>query len=143
MATLTPSIALGTDWLNSVRTRLNAGGAGKPATIDIYNGMKPERPDTAISTQTKLGTVTCSDDCGVVATVAGVPTLTFNAITADAAADNTGVATWGRVSSGATTPVTMLDFDISTTGGTGFGQMNTTHLVKDGPIAAPSVVITA
>lgn len=142
MATLTPSIALGTDWLNSIRTRLNAGGAGNPATIAPANGTKPARPDTAITTQTKLGTVTCSDDCGTVSTISDVPTLTFAAITADSAADNSGVASWGRASCGGT-PTAVLDFDISSTGGAGFGQMNTTNIVVDGPIAAPSVIITA
>ena len=140
---LTPSIALGTAWLNNARTALNAGGAGKPATIDIYTGTKPTRPDVAITAQVLLGTVTCSVDCGTVSTVDGTPTLTFAPITSDAAANATGVATWGRMKSGETTPVPVLDFDISTTGGTGFGKMNTTNIVKDGPIAVPSVVITA
>lgn len=139
---LTPSLALGTDWLNSIRTRLNAGGVGNPATIAIYAGTKPARPDTAVTTQTKLGTVTCSDDCGTVSTIDGVPTLTFAAITADSAADASGVAAWGRASCGGS-PVAVLDFDISTMGGTGFGKMNTTNVVVDGPISAPSVVITA
>lgn len=140
---LTPSIALGTDWLASIRTRLNAGGVGNPATIDIYSGLKPARPDTAITTQTKLGTVTCSDDCGTVSTISNVPTLTFNAITSDTAADATGVAAWGRAKSGGGSSAAVLDFDITTAGGSGFGQMNTTNVVKDGPISAPSVVITA
>ena len=140
---LTPSLALGTAWLNSIRTALNAGGAGNPATIDIYSGTKPARPDTAITSQVKLGTVTCSDDCGTVSTIDNVPTLTFAAITADSAADATGVAAWGRAKSGGGGSVAVLDFDISTTGGSGFGQMNTTNVVINGPISAPSVVITA
>lgn len=143
MPMLTPSIALGTDFLNSIRTRLNAGGAGNPATIAIYTGTKPARPDTAITTQTKLGTVTCSDDCGTVSTIDNVPTLTFAAITSDSAADATGVAAWGRASSGGGGAVAVLDFDIGTTGGTAFGKMNTTNVIVDGPISAPSVVITA
>lgn len=143
MSLLTPSIPLGTDLLASIRTRLNAGGAGNPATIDIYSGTKPTRPDTAITTQVKLGTVTCSDDCGTVSTINNVPTLTFAAITADTAADETGVAAWARAKSGETTPAPVIDFDITTTGGSGFGQMNTTNIVKDGPISAPSIVITA
>ena len=142
MATLTPSIELGTDWLNSIRARLNAGGAGNPATIGIYSGTKPARPNTAITSQGLLGTVTCSDDCGVVSTISDVPTLTFNAIVSDSAADASGVAAWGRASCGGT-PVAVIDFDITTTGGSGFGQMNTTNVVAGGPIAAPSVVITA
>ena len=140
---LTPSIALGTAWLTSVRAALNAGGAGKPATIDIYTGTKPTRPNVAITSQVLLGTVTCSVDCGTVSTIDDTPTLTFAPITSDAAANATGVATWGRMKSGETTPVAVLDFDISTTGGTGFGKMNTTNIVVDGPIAAIAVVITA
>ena len=143
MATLTPSLETGTDWLNSIRTRLNAGGAGNPATIDIYTGTKPARPNTAITSQVKLGTVTCADDCGTVATLNDIPTLTFASIAADSAADETGVATWARAKSGEATPAPVIDFDISTVGGSGFGQMNTTNVVKDGPITAPSVVITA
>ena len=142
MSTLTPSEALALEILDRIRTRLNAGGAGNPATIDIYTGAKPSRPDVAITTQVKLGRVICSDDCGVVATVAGVPSLTFNPITADDAADTTGVAAWGRASSGGGSPQAELDFDISTVGGNGFGQMNTTNVVINGPIAAPSVIIT-
>lgn len=143
MATFTASLALGTDWLNCIRTRLNAGGEGNPATIAIYTATKPSRPDVAITTQTLLGTVTCSDDCGVVSVVDNVPTLTFNAITSDALADNSGVAAWGRASSGGGSAAAVFDFDISTTGGTGFGQMNTTVVAAGGPIAAPSVVVTA
>ena len=142
MATITPSLELGTDWLNDIRTRLNAGGAGHPAKIDIYSGTKPTRPNVAVTTQVLLGTVTCSDDCGTVATINDVPTLTFNAITSDSAADAGGVAAWGRAKSGEITPVAVIDFDISTVGGSGFGQMNTTNIVAGGPISAPSVVIT-
>ena len=140
---LTPSIALGTDFLSDVRTRLNAGGAGNPATIDIYNGTKPARPDTAITTQVKLGTLTCADDCGTVSTISDVPTLTFATITQDSAADAGGVASWGRAKSGGGSSAAVIDFDISTSGGSGFGKMNTTNIVKDGPISALSVVITA
>lgn len=143
MATLTPSIALGTAWLNSIRTALNAGGAGNPATIDIYTSAKPARPDVAITNQVLLGTVTCSDDCGTVSTINDVPTLTFAAITSDSQANASGIAAWGRAKSGEATPVAVIDFDITTTGGTGVGQMNTTNVVKDGPISAPSVVLTA
>lgn len=143
MAVLTPSLTLGSDMLAAVRARLNAGGAGNPACIDIYSGAKPSRPDTAITTQVRLATVTCSDDCGVVSVVGGVPTLTFNAITSDAEADATGIAAWGRARSTGAGAAAVIDFDISTSGGSGFGQMNTTNIVAGGPISAPSVVITA
>lgn len=143
MATLTPSTTLGLAQLNSINTLLNAGGAGYPAKNEIFAGAKPTRPDVAITTQVLLGTQICSDIAGVVGLIDGVPTLTFNAITADAAADASGTATWGRLSSTGTGAAAVLDYDISTTGGSGFGKMNTTNIVAGGPITAPSIVITA
>ena len=141
MATITPSLALKTAILTAVNDALN-GGTG-PAIFELYTGTKPAGPDTAITTQVKLGTLTCSDPAGTVATLSGVPTLTFGTVTPDSDADATGTATWARGSStgGATVPV--IDIDITTVGGGGFGQMNTTSIVIHGPITAPSIVITA
>lgn len=117
--------------------RITKGVARYTANFTVPAEAFPNRPPQL------LGTVTCADDCGTVSTIGDVPTLTFGAITADSAADNGGVAAWGRAKSGEATPVAVLDFDISTVGGSGFGQMNNTNVVKDGPISAPSVVITA
>lgn len=135
MATLTPSTSLKNNILDTINTALNAGGQG--ASIKIYTGTKPTGPDTAISTQTLLGTLTCSYPAGTVS--AG--SLTFGAVTQDSAADATGTATWLRMSDSGGTAV--IDMDITTIGGGGFAQMNTTSVVQNGPITAPSIVITA
>lgn len=140
---LTPSIALGSAQLSAILTQLDAGGAGNHAKNEIYTGTKPSRPDVAITNQVLLGTQTCSYPAGTVSTIDGVPTLTFGAITPDSSADATGVATWGRLSSTGGSGVAVLDYDITTTSGSGFGKMNTTNVVAGGPITAPSIVITA
>ena len=137
MATVTPSIALkqatAAAWLAALDT-----GAGQ-AVIEVYTGAKPAGPDTAISTQTLLGTGTCSTVTGTVTTVGDVVSLVFGAITPDSSADNTGVATWARIKddSGAA----KIDVDVSTIGGTGFFQMNTTNVVAGGPLNFASLVI--
>ena len=69
-----------------LHTALNAGSGA--ATIKFYTGTKPAGPDTAITSQTLLGTLTCSDPAG---SVSG-RVLTFGAITNDTAADADGTA---------------------------------------------------
>lgn len=138
---ITPSLAVKTTILTAINDALN-GGTGA-AILEVYSGTKPAGPDTAVTTQTLLGTLTCSDPAGVVSTIVGVPTLTFNAITSDASADASGTASWARLSSTGGATVAVLDVDITSTGGGGFAQMNTTIITAGGPITAPSVVITA
>ena len=135
MAIITLSAEAAGDVLTSINDNLNLGSGA--ATIKLYTGTKPADPDTAITSQTLLGTLTCSDPAG---TVSG-RTLTFGAVTMDSAADATGTVTWARLADNA--GVAVIDIDITTTGGGGFGQMNTTSIVIGGPITAPSVVITA
>lgn len=136
MATITLSTTLGNSVLSTINTALNAGTG--PATIKIYNGTKPASPDTAISTQTLLGTLTCSDPA---AAAPASKTLTFSAITQDSAADATGTATWARLLDSDNNA--LIDVDITATGGGGFLQMNTTSIVIGGPILISSFVITA
>lgn len=64
------------------------------ATVKIYTGTQPAGPSTAVSTQTLLGTLTCSDPA--FGSAAG-GTATAGAITGDTSADATGTATWFRV----------------------------------------------
>ena len=135
MAIITLSAEAAGDVLTAINDNLNLGSG--PATIKLYTGTKPADPDTAITSQVLLGTLTCSDPAG---TVAG-RTLTFGTVTADSSADATGTATWARLADSA--GVAVIDIDITTTGGGGFGQMNTTSIVIGGPITAPSVVLTA
>lgn len=84
--------------MNAVTT-----AAGASALLLIYNGTQPASPDTAITSQTLLATLTCNSTFAPAAS-AGV--LTLNAIT-----NGTGTA-----GAGAGTAATF--FRITTSGGT-------------------------
>lgn len=62
--------------------------------LDIYDGAQPATANTAITTQVKLARLTFGTPA-FGAAVAGVVTAT--AITADAAAEATGTASWFRL----------------------------------------------
>ena len=134
MATVHFAATLKNQVLAPVLAAIDAGsGAG---TIKIYTGVMPATPETATTSQVLLGTLTFSDPCGAIATGA----LTMTSITQDNAADDSGVAMWARISDSSGTAV--MDIDCSTTGGTGAMQLNTTNIVKDGPILITAFVIS-
>lgn len=134
MAVVTPSTTVKNAMLTCIRDALDSGSG--PGTIKFYTGAKPANPSISISTQTLLGTLTLSDPCGTVAS----GTLTFNAITSDSSADASGTATWVRLESSDSAP--HLDMDVSTTGGAGAVQMNTTSIVAGGPISISSAALS-
>lgn len=134
MATLRFAATLKDAALTPVKTAIDAGSAG--GKIKVYTGTIPTTPETAIGAQVLLGTLTFSDPCGTVATGA----LTMGAITQDAAADATGAASWARITD--SDDVVVMDIDITTTGGGGTMQMNTTNIVIGGPILCSSFVLS-
>ena len=121
--------------LDTVKAAIDAGVSA--GTIKIYNGTQPTAPADAVTTQTLLGTLTFSDPCGTTAS----GTLTMSAITQDTAADATGTATWARIAD--STGATVCDVDVTTTGGGGTLQFNTTNFVIGGPILISAFTITA
>lgn len=133
---LVPSVS--SSILAQIRDAIDAGNAA--GVVDIYANIRPTDASTAIAAQTLLGTLTFSDPCG---TVSG-NTLTMSPITQDSAADATGTATWARISSmNSAVKTTVLDIDVTATGGGGTMQMNTTNIVAGGPILIGSFVVTA
>lgn len=135
MAVITPSLAVRNALLNVIKTAIDAGAG--PGLVDLYSGAKPAGPDSVITSQVKLGTMTCSDPCGSVAN----GELTFAAFTQDSSADATGTATWARIKD--STGLAALDIDVGTIGGTAAMQMNTVNIVQTGPISISSGVIRA
>jgi hypothetical protein len=107
---------------------------GSGALIDIYTGTKPAGPGTAITSQTKLGTLTCSATFGTYS--AGV--LTANTITQDSAADATGTAAWYRLKTSGGTA--LIDGEIGTSGSD--LNLNTLSIVTGGPISISSFTYT-
>lgn len=134
MATVHFAASVANAVLAPVMDAIDAGPLG--GTIKIYNGTIPTDADTAVGTQVLLGTLTFSVSCGSIATKA----LTMAAITQDSSADATGTATWARIAD--STGATVMDIDCSITGGTGALQLNTTNIVKNGPILITSFVIS-
>lgn len=132
---LTLRTTLRTTLATAIRDDLDSGAGA--ALIKVYTGTKPAGPDTAITSQVLLGTLTCSDPCGSVSS--GV--LTFSAITQDAAADATGTATWARITESGGAAI--ADVSITTSGGGGDLIMNTVTVVTGGPISCSSLTITA
>lgn len=128
------STALRNDWGQDIITRLDAGAG--PAQIRFYAGTQPASVNTAITGQTLLGTLTCSDPCGTVTN--GV--VTFNAVTQDSEADATGTASFARLTDSDGNAV--VDLDVTATGGGGAITMNTVAIVIGGPILMNSLVFT-
>ena len=120
--------------LAPIVTAIDAGsGAG---TIKIYSGAIPANAATAITSQVLLGTLTFSDPCGTIADNA----LTMDAITQDSSADKTGTAAWARIAD--SDGVTVMDINVTTTGGGGALTLNTTNIVIGGPILITSFIIS-
>lgn len=134
MAILRLTVALQTSCITPIMTAIDAGaGAG---LIDIYNGTIPATAATAVTTQTKLGTLTFSDPSGSV--TSGV--FTASSITQDSSADATGTASWARIKD--STGATVGDIDITSTGGGGLLQLNTVNIVAGGPIIVTALTLS-
>ena len=122
-------------YVTSLRnTRLDAitTAVGASGLIDIYDGTKPT---TGGAATTLLAQLTCST---TFAPAASSGVLTANTITADASANATGTATWGRLkTSGGTT---VADFTVGTSGASLI--LTTTSIVATQPVSISSFVIT-
>lgn len=130
MAIVRLAVPIQTAFITQLLTALDAGGG--PGIVEIYNGTIPATVATAVTTQTKLGTLTLSDPAGTVTD--GM--LTLSAITQDSSADASGTATWARLKD--STGAAVADVDITTTGGGGTLQMNNISIVAAGPILISS-----
>lgn len=107
-----------------------------PAEIMIYTGAPPATVETAVTTQTLLGTLVCSDPVG---SVSG-RVLTFDVITQDSSADAGGTAAWARILDGNGTAI--VDVDVTNNAGSGAIKLNTVTIVAAGPIQLTSFTIT-
>jgi len=120
--------------LTAIRDAIDAGATG--GLINVYTGTQPATPETGLSGNTLLGTLTFATVCGTISS--GV--LTMAAITEDSSADNSGTATWARITD--STGTVVMDVDVSSTVGSGAIKMNTTVIVATGPIRIASFVIS-
>lgn len=118
---------------NAVATLVDAGaGAG---TIKIYTGSNPATADTAVS-GTLLATVTLGDPSFGSAS-SGVIT---GADPASVNASATGTAGWFRMAD--STGATVLDGDVTATGGGGTMTLSSTSLTSGSPVDITSLTVT-
>ena len=132
MATLNVSVARRQAMLDNLTGQLNSG------TIKIYTGSIPATPETAITSQTLLGTLTLNSTAFGSASSATPSVATANSITQDSAADATGTAAWARVATSGGTVV--MDVDVGTSATT--IVLNTTSIVSGGPISISSFTLS-
>lgn len=103
--------------------------AATPWYAELYAGTMPATPATAISGQTKLGTVVGSADPS--ATNSG-GLITFNPMVQDDAADAGGEASFLRIFKGDGS--VWADADVGNLASSATAKMNTTTIVAGGPI---------
>lgn len=94
-------------------TALNSA-LGNNATIQFYTGTMPAGPDTAISGQTLIASITFQPS-GNFGTVSGA-VLTAGGLPVQAQAGASGTVTWARLSNSGGTAV--VDVDVGTSGTT-------------------------
>lgn len=121
---------------------IDAGGAG---TIEIWNGTKPAAIDTSVTdndTPYSLLAVLTFSATAFGAASDGNPggTASANSISSDTSANKTGTASWFRVKSGAGTII--IDGDITTTGGGGDLELNSTAIQAGAEVAVSSYSFT-
>jgi hypothetical protein len=126
--------AVANSFATAVLAALDAGSG--PSVIKFYTGAQPAGPNTAITSQTLLGTLTCSDPSG---TISG-RVLTLSTVTEDSSADATGTCTWARHEDSDGNAV--ADYSVTATGGGGDIELNTVNIVTGGPIQITGGTIT-
>jgi hypothetical protein len=118
---------------NAIVDLLDAGAAG--GTIKIYDGTQPATPDTAVSTQTLLATVTMSTTAFGSASSASA---TLAGTTLSATASASGTAAWFRMSDSDGTAV--MDGSVGTSSAD--LTVNTTTIVSGNTVQITSGSVT-
>lgn len=128
--TVTLNTALRNTRANAVKTDIDKGGAA--GFLRVYDGTRPASGGTATVLLAELTFAFPS------APAASGGVLTFNAITADASANATGTATWGRIvdSSGAF----VADHSVGTAGAD--FNLNTVAITAGVQVSCTSAVLT-
>lgn len=121
--------------LDAVVDLLNTG------YVEFYTGSMPATPDTAVSTQTLLGTCTFGNPAfGAASAGSGGSTATANAITEDSSADASGTVAWARIYKSDASEI--ADVDVTATGGGGALTVASTTITAGQPIEITALTWT-
>ena len=110
----------------ALKNSIDAGGAA--SAIDLYSG-----PIGDVAGSVKLAAFAAPYPCGTT----NLGSLVFGTIPSVIALAN-GVAAWARFKTSAGD--TVADVNVSSAGGTAFMRLNTTAIVKDGPVTIATCV---
>ena len=108
-----------------------------PGTLSIYTGPIPPNAAAELTDQELLGVLTfgrppaAASDIGIAA---------FSGIVEESSAAATGRAVWARIRDADGS--TVFDCDVTDPGGGGTIELNTTAIVKGGPIRIPTFALT-
>lgn len=106
-------------------------------SIRIYDGSRPATPETAVSTQTLLATLTFNATAFGAASSASA---SANAITADTSADATGTAAWARVLTSGGTAV--ADLTVTASGGGGDIEFNSVAIQAGAQVSITAFTVS-
>ena len=123
--------------VNAIAVLIDAGSG--PGTINIRSGTQPASANDA-----EVGTLLAAipfNDPSFPGGSGGVNTADVDPVLEDASADATGTATWARIKD--STGATVIDVDVSASGGGGTLQLNTVSIVAAGPVRVTAFTITA
>jgi hypothetical protein len=122
--------------LKNARLDAITNAVGTSALLKIYEGSQPASPDTAISTQTLLASLTCNASAFAAAASGGV--LTANAISS-ANAGATGTASWFRLTTSGGTA--KIDGTVGTSGTDAI--INNTSITSGQTVSCTALTITS
>jgi len=125
------SVAIRNGGLDAITTAIGASGK-----LRIYDGTQPVTVATALGAQVLLADLALS---ATSAPAASSGVLTFNAISNDASADNTGTASWGSLLTSAN--VRVADFTVGTSGTDMI--INNTSITATQVVSCSALTITA
>ena len=135
------TIKLSTSVRNNRATQIaNAIDSGSTGgKLEIRSGSRPATGGGAIDTFTNilLGELTFSKPC---ASSIDNGVLSFASIAQDSAANNSGTATWARISN--SDGVFVMDLDVSVNAGSGDIKLNSVDVIMGGPISIISASLT-
>lgn len=121
--------------LANARADAITAAIGASGLLNIYDGTKPAGPGTAITTQVLLAQLTLN---ATFAPAAASRVLTANSITQDASSNNTGTASWFRITTSGGTAV--MD---GTVGASSADMIvPTTSVVATQPFSVTSLTVT-
>lgn len=124
---------------NAIVDLIDAGSAA--GKLRIYDGSKPTNPDVAVGAQVLLAELTLADPAfGNAADANPGGRATAGTITDDSSANATGTATWFRVLD--SDNLAIIDGDVTTTGGGGDLQLNSTAIQSGAQVSISSYTVT-